>query len=1330
VRRPAKLALWLAGSLATLFLLLTVAGLLILPSDWFREKVRSRIVYEVERASGGRVEIGSFRFDWSKLYAEVTPFVLHGTEPPGERPLFRAESLQVTLKIISVFKRDIDIASVVVDRPQLNLLVDENGIANFPKPKLERPSQKHPIERVVELAIQQIAIRNGEIRYADQRVPLDLTGERLEASLAYDFAGPNYAGKVSFERLTVDTGPTLPIIVSFESRVALFKNKLQVDSARARMRDTQVELTGALEDFRKPRMSFDVQANGSLQEIGKPLRIPEPHVGNVQFKGKLWYNADERLRAAGKMAGQGLAARLGGISVTDIAVASDLKFQRDYLSLTGLRVDALDGRFDGMLEIHDLKRFEVNGKLTGLSVARISRVAGLQGDAFSGAVSGPVEIRGSFGAGARDTRAAGRLNVEAGTGGLPIRGFVEIAYDRRRESLQLGNSYLQLPSSRADFRGTLGGQLNVEVQSTNLNDLTPVIASVSGAEPQKLPLELNQGGSALFSGAVSGPVRTARIAGDLTLTNFQVRDQRVDRMVVKLDATNTGAHIESFALAQDQLRLQGRADIELQSWKLVDASTIKASLKLDGAQLAKLLASQGRKEPVDGMLSATATVEGTAAHPKAAARITVDEPSFYGEKFDRVRAEIRYAGLGVEVIDGVGEIGPARVLLSGAYEHAVNDWTNGRLNFKVATQGFVLETIENVQKLRPGVRGRVELEADGLIQVRSARMFPETLDGDLSFRQLVVQGREVGDFSINAKTTGAQLSVGVAGNLRGSKITGGGTFQLAGDYPASGRVEFSPMAFSTLQDLLAAAQGRAPLPVEGVVEGRVTFSGPVRKPELMTARVELPVLQVVPARRALTTKGTQELSVRNEGPVLLEYDGKILHVKSAHMVGRDTDLRVAGSMSVRDKTNYDLRIDGTLNVGVLQDFNTDLVSSGIATINASVRGSMSDPSIGGRMELKNASFYVIDIPNGLDNATGTIVFDKRRATIEKLTAQTGGGDIAFGGFVQFGSELTYAVQARADGVRIRYPEGVSTTANATLNLSGSTTKSMVAGVVTIRRAGFNPRTDLGSLLAQAKPMSTPATPNAFLRGMQFDVRIETVPNLQFQTSLTQDLQAEADLRLRGTAAKPVVLGRIVVNQGEIQFFGNKYTINRGEIGFFNPVQFEPVLDMDLETRVRGVLVNINFSGTISKLNVSYRSDPPLQATEIIALLAVGRTPGSNPSLAAGQTVTNQGVLSSGTNSLLGQAVAAPVSSRLQRFFGVSRLKIDPQLTGLNALPQARLTIEQQISRDITLTYITSLAQANQQIIRLEWDINRNWSVVALREENGVFGIDFFFKKRF
>jgi len=75
-------------------------------------------------------------------------------------------------------------------------------------------------------------------------------------------------------------------------------------------------------------------------------------------------------------------------------------------------------------------------------------------------------------------------------------------------------------------------------------------------------------------------------------------------------------------------------------------------------------------------------------------------------------------------------------------------------------------------------------------------------------------------------------------------------------------------------------------------------------------------------------------------------------------------------------------------------------------------------------------------------------------------------------------------------------------------------------------------------------------------------------------------------------------------------------------------------------------------------------------------------------------------------------------------------KIDPQLTDVTIVPQARLTMEQQVSSDVTLTYITNLAVANQQIVRIEWDFSRKWSAVALRDENGAFSIDFQYRKRF
>ena len=67
--------------------------------------------------------------------------------------------------------------------------------------------------------------------------------------------------------------------------------------------------------------------------------------------------------------------------------------------------------------------------------------------------------------------------------------------------------------------------------------------------------------------------------------------------------------------------------------------------------------------------------------------------------------------------------------------------------------------------------------------------------------------------------------------------------------------------------------------------------------------------------------------------------------------------------------------------------------------------------------------------------------------------------------------------------------------------------------------------DIGSMLSQAAtppPVSQPQT--GLLGGMQFDVRIRTSSNVQFRTSLTQNLQAVADLRLRGSPTSPACWG--------------------------------------------------------------------------------------------------------------------------------------------------------------------------------------------------------------
>jgi translocation and assembly module TamB len=102
----------------------------------------------------------------------------------------------------------------------------------------------------------------------------------------------------------------------------------------------------------------------------------------------------------------------------------------------------------------------------------------------------------------------------------------------------------------------------------------------------------------------------------------------------------------------------------------------------------------------------------------------------------------------------------------------------------------------------------------------------------------------------------------------------------------------------------------------------------------------------------------------------------------------------------------------------------------------------------------------------------------------------------------------------------------------------------------------------------------------------------------------------------------------------------------------------------------------------------------------------------------------------GASALLGAAVANPVAGQLQRVFGVSQLRIAPTFVTGSTLPQAHVTLQQQVAPNVLFTYVTDLSQPDSQVIRVEWAINRTWSAVASREVNGLVGVDVFYKRRF
>jgi translocation and assembly module TamB len=223
------------------------------------------------------------------------------------------------------------------------------------------------------------------------------------------------------------------------------------------------------------------------------------------------------------------------------------------------------------------------------------------------------------------------------------------------------------------------------------------------------------------------------------------------------------------------------------------------------------------------------------------------------------------------------------------------------------------------------------------------------------------------------------------------------------------------------------------------------------------------------------------------------------------------------------------------------------------------------------------------------------------------------------------------------------------------------------------------------------------------------------------------LQTDANLRLRGTWEHPILLGHIHLLNGEMSFRGNQYTISRGDINFANPLRMDPVLNVEATTTIRQYEVTLDFTGPASRLTLAYRSDPPLPSNDIIELLALGQT--SEESAQRTLTGQNTGL---GASALLSEAISSQLGGRIQRLFGISHFSVGPSVAALNTQQSsiASVTVEQQVTRGLVVTYITDVTTTQYQIIQIEYTVNREFSVLALRDENGTFGLDVVRKTRF
>lgn len=1368
MRRRRRRLLWSAGIAAGLLAAAVAAGILALRSQWFLAKLHDNVIQVVETATGGRAEMGAIQFDWHSLRARVAGFTLHGTEGAGKPPLFQAGSLGIAIKVVSIFRRQIDLQELEVKDPRIYLIVGPNGRTNIPGPKTA--PGKPALDTILDLAVGRFQVDNGAFQVEGQAPqPFSARGENLNARFVYDRTGPRYRGDLAVDLAQIRwPGLTNVPAASLTTSFVVERNRIQVASGRVRTAGSEVSFSGAVDNLADPMAKFQVDGRMSAVEGARLVRIPEVRGGAMHVTGSLTWSRPAGASLAGDLHATGMlyqdasvrlrefrvdgalsanargvdlrGARVAGLCTITRATpqAADLPVEariaratlrgRD-VDLEGIALSALDGRFEGRTLLGNFRDYHVEGQVAGFRARRVMALYSTEATPWDALVSGSLELNGQLGRGDQ-FRAAGEWEIEPVPDGAPVRGHLTARYEAAGGVLDLGRSTLSLPGSRMEFSGALGSVLRVHLETRDFAELLPAVGKKAASLPVKL-----ENGTAVFDGTVTGNLNQPRAAGHLRVTNLAYDGRRLDALEGDVTASAEAAGVTKGSVAAGSLRAQFHGELGLAEWEAGDGSALKGSGTLSPGSLADALAlAHIPAEEAAGTLSGTVEVSGTIGNPLLAGDLTVTRGVFRDEPFDRLAAQFHSAGNRIEVNSAQLTAGSRQARLTAAFDHVAGQFDSGRIRFQASTNGMPLDEFRTLEATRPGVRGSVTVTAGGEVVVRGSEVRLNDLNAQVEGRGLQLTGQTLGDATLTAHSEGQVLRAHLESNFADSHISGDGEWRLEGDDPGSATLNFSKLDFAQLRPWFAPAQAEGKTPAEpplaGFAEGQLRVDGPLMQRAEWRAELRIPSFQI----RASESNAAPGVNVTltNAEPIVAHMAKSVVTVDSARLKGRATDLSITGTVALGQKNPLDLRVNGDVDLAILHDLDRDFASSGKLATDATVRGDLDDPQIAGRVQFSDAAFSLADFPNGISKANGVILFTKDRATIQSFSGETGGGKVDLSGFASYtGGLIIYRLHARAEQVRVRYPEGVSTVANASLSLTGTRDQSMLSGTVTVLRTGFNPQGDFSSLITHsAEPVRTPAARTGLLGGMSFGIQINTAPDTEIQSSLTQDLQVEANLTLRGSPSNPALLGRITITQGRVVFYGTKFNVNEGSISFFNPLKIDPILDIDLETKARGIDVTLTVSGPLTHPNLTPHSDPPLQFSEIVALLATGEAPSSDPTLLAQQSTTPQSWQQMGASALLGQAIASPVQGRLQRFFGVSKLRIDPTLPGVENNPQARLTLEQQVTSQITFTYITNVTTSNPQVVRVEWALSKQWSVVALREENGVFGIDFYLKKRF
>lgn len=585
---------WIFGGFIALVLLIALSLLFAPPSAFFTSLLQRAVL----DATGRELKVESSSY----VIRETVTIELNGVAlggPPGQPAdtLLTARTLRATLPLKSFIDRKLDLTSLELDAPVINLVRKSNGDTNWTTGADAVDGRSVPSDLPGILALPPSTLRNGTLLYTDEGAGSRLRLDTIDARLAVD---RKYGGAAAQGSLRYNNEP-LTFDLTLADAAAAFGGMVTTIGLAIDGRVLKAKLAGDAAIGELPMLAGEIEATTpSARELANWLGFGDglpAGLGSVSFKGR----TDG---ATGRMEGAGIAV-LRDESVTYDLTLEDLRqaLKGEPSRISGdLSATDLEAGIDGTLALGETAKFDGTVDAQTPSIGSLAQRFGITHAAVTGLGPGTVKGKTTIAAGedlifeGAAFDAGGRTGTFTGTLALSgqrprISGALEIsqididALTGRTPPVPMSLTPEAMPPDD-------GFETTWDVLSAELDEIENPPAPAFGLAATATPAPVWSTDPIDLTG-----LRGADLDLDLTArtVKFGTLNLKDARIKTRLDNGELAAKIESIAVGAGQ----GTGTIDLKARGAEHAAAI--ALKLTGVEA----------EPITYELSGKPLLKGT-----------------------------------------------------------------------------------------------------------------------------------------------------------------------------------------------------------------------------------------------------------------------------------------------------------------------------------------------------------------------------------------------------------------------------------------------------------------------------------------------------------------------------------------------------------------------------------------------------------------------------------------------------------------------------------------------------------------------------------------------